>query len=118
MGVPACPIFCHLGIFSVTFFGCLRVLLWSSADERFKSWDKIKFPMLIPAVLMFIFGSLDISFALRQNINAFILSGGHAIEKFEETTSWLIYMKMVDYVAQTCIGDGILVRWRSVISRR
>jgi len=110
MGEFACPIFCHLGIFFVTFFSCLRVLLWSSCDERFKSWDKINFTMLLPAVLMFIFGSMDVSFSLRQNINAFILSGGHAIEEFEKTTSWLIYMKMVDYVVQTCIGDGILVR--------
>ena len=84
--------------------------MWSSADERFKSRDKINFTMLLPALLMFFFATMEVSLAVRQNIEAFILLGGDVIEEFKHTSRWVIYMRMVDYVAQTCIGDGILVR--------
>ena len=96
------------GILLTTFVGCMRVLLWSRTEQRLKSLDKINFAMLIPALLMFIFASLDISFDLRQNVQAFVESED-AIEEFEKTSNWLVYMKMVDYVIQTFIGDGILI---------
>ena len=66
--------------------------------------------MLISALLMFFFATMEVSLALRQNIEAFILLGGNVIEEFEHTSKWVIYMRMVDYVVQTFIGDGILVR--------
>ena len=59
---------------------------------------------------MFFFASMEVSLALRQSIEAFILLGGDVKEEFDQTSKWVIYMRMVDYVAQTCIGDGILVR--------
>jgi len=65
--------------------------------------------MLLPAVFMFFFASMDVSLAVRQNVEAFILLGGDVTKEFEQTPRWVIYMRMVDYVAQTCIGDGILV---------
>jgi len=62
---------------------------------------------------MFFFATMDVSLAVRQNVEAFILLGGDVIdviEEFNHTSKWVIYMRMVNYIAQTCIGDGILVR--------
>jgi len=97
----------------VTFFTCLRVLLWSSAHENFKSRHNISFPMLLSAVFMFFFATMDVSLAVRQSIEAFIFLGGDVIAEIEQTSRWVIYMRVVDYVGQTFIGDGILVRWVS-----
>ena len=92
----------------MTFFNCLHVLLWSG--EHFKSRDKINFTMLISALLMFFFATMDVSLAVRQNIEAFILLGGDVVAELENTSRWVIYMRVVDFVAQTLIGDAILVR--------
>ena len=66
--------------------------------------------MLLPALLMFFFATMEVSLAVRQSIEAFILLGGDVTEEFEDTSRWVIYMRMVDYIAQTFIGDGVLVR--------
>jgi hypothetical protein len=61
--------------------------------------------MLVPAVLMFIFASVDVSYALRQNIEAFVES------PTDTSARWLMYMRMVDYIVQISIGNAVLV-WR------
>lgn len=96
------------GIFLVTFFKCIRVLFVTS-EGQLKSPRDLNWKMLIPAVLMFIFASLDVSFGLRHNIEAFIYFQGDPKVDFEDSSNWLVYMKMVNYVAQTFIGDAILI---------
>lgn len=96
------------GIYLVTFFDCIRVLLW--LDGGFKPKDIINKKMLIAALLMFVFGSLDLAFGLRHNIVAFIDFEGDPIEQFTNTSYWVNVMKMVCFVAQTFVGDAILVR--------
>lgn len=65
--------------------------------------------MLVAALLMFLFASLDVAFHLRHNLEAFVYFDVHPIETFEQTSNWINVMKMACYVAQTFIGDSILV---------
>lgn len=100
------------GMFLITFFHCLRVLLWE--DGHIKSWRRLHWKMVIASLLMFSFASLDIAFGLRHNIEAFVYFQGGAIEDFEKLSYWVNVMKMVDYVGQTFVGDAILVGSPSV----
>ncbi|KAF5309388.1 hypothetical protein D9619_012292 [Psilocybe cf. subviscida] len=102
------------GIYLVTFVLCLQVLLWDSAHVRFKhpaAWNR---PLLLAALLMFVFGTLDVVLGLQHNLKAFwfgIISGqikGPA-EEFAKISEWVNVMKFVDYEAQTLVGDGILL---------
>lgn len=97
----------HLGIFLITFVSCVRVLVL--LDRRWKPTSEINFKMLVAAILMFIFASMDVAFGLRHNIEAFIYFDGDPIVQFNNTSDWINVMKMVNYVAQTFIGDCILV---------
>ncbi|KAF8652581.1 hypothetical protein AX16_004334 [Volvariella volvacea WC 439] len=96
-----------MGIYLVTFFSCLRVLL--HPEDRFKRLRDINFKMLIAALLMFTFASLDVAFGLRHNLDAFVAYDGDPIEEFEKISYWVNVMKMGCYVAQTFVGDAILL---------
>lgn len=86
--------------------------------------------MLVVALLMFMFGTFDgahttcfrpsssvlrghflVAFGLRHNLDAFIYyhGTGGAAEEFQDIGYWVNIMKTVDFVAQTAIGDSILV---------
>ena len=65
--------------------------------------------MIVASLLMFVIASLDVAFHLRHNLEAFIWYNGPAIEHFNETSSWINVVKMGCYVAQTFVGDSILV---------
>ncbi|KAF5310296.1 hypothetical protein D9619_010551 [Psilocybe cf. subviscida] len=102
------------GIYLVTFVLCIQVLLWDSAHARFKhpgTWNR---PLLVAALLMFIFGTLDVALGLQHNLKAFwfgIQSGqiqGPA-DEFARISEWVNVMKLANYDAQTFIGDGILL---------
>ncbi|KAF8345147.1 hypothetical protein F5887DRAFT_1282876 [Amanita rubescens] len=97
----------RFGMFLITFFHCLRVLVWE--DGHIKSWRRLHWKMLVASLLMFIFASLDVAFGLRHNIEAFVYFQGGAIEDFERLSNWVNVMKMVDYVGQTFVGDAILL---------
>ncbi|KAF8151529.1 hypothetical protein B0H34DRAFT_728007 [Crassisporium funariophilum] len=95
------------GIFLVTFFACLRVLLW--LEGGFKPVHSINKKMLVAALLMFTFASLDVAFHLRHNLDAFVHYDGDPIDEFAKTSYWVNVMKMGCYVAQTFVGDAILL---------
>jgi hypothetical protein len=86
---------------------CLRVLL--ILDGRFKPIARIHITMLCAAFAMFVFASLDVAFHLRHNIEVFIYHPGDPIAQFSEMANWLNVISMGCYVAQTFIGDSILV---------
>ncbi|RXW13945.1 hypothetical protein EST38_g11912 [Candolleomyces aberdarensis] len=113
------------GIYLITFFSCIRVLLWR--DGKMKSWGSINKMMVLAAFGMLVFGTLDVSFGLRRNLDAFVFQfakGVHPADEFAEISDWVNVMKFADYAAQTFIGDGILIyrcyiifnkRWRVVV---
>ncbi|KAF5309750.1 hypothetical protein D9611_013619 [Ephemerocybe angulata] len=107
------------GIYLVTFFSCMRVLLWR--DGRLKAWSEMKKMMVIAALLMLVFGSLDVAFGLRHNLEAFVYQfakGVQPAEEFGKISKWLNVMKFANYAAQTFIGDGILLYRCYVIYNR
>ena len=95
------------GIFLVTFGMCMNVLLL-----RKPRGTPYKYNMIIVALLMFVFATLDVAFGLRHNLDAFIYytGPGGAKGEFGIISYWVNVMKSADYVAQTFIGDGMLVR--------
>ncbi|KJA15851.1 hypothetical protein HYPSUDRAFT_172188 [Hypholoma sublateritium FD-334 SS-4] len=95
------------GIFLVSFFACMRALLWSGTwFKPFHMWNK---KMLTASLLMFTVASLDVAFHLRHNLEAFIWFDGDPIEDFDRTSAWLNVIAMGCYVVQTFIGDAILI---------
>ncbi|KAF9492859.1 hypothetical protein BDN71DRAFT_1396016 [Pleurotus eryngii] len=116
------------GVYLVTFVACLRVLLIApsstassfSLRDYFKPLRHINKPMLFAALLMLIFATLDVAFGLHNNILAFVktppvLIGDDGTEEggpevvFDDIGRWTNVMKMVNYVAQTFVGDSILL---------
>jgi hypothetical protein len=85
----------------------MKALLWS--EGGFKTAQAINWKMVFPSLGLLVFGTLDVAFGLYHNVQAFILIRNPAAV-FSNTSYWVNVMKMVDYVGQTFIGDGILVR--------
>jgi hypothetical protein len=65
--------------------------------------------MFLAAIVMFVCASLDVAFHLRHNLDVFVATQSDAIEEFSKTSSWINVMSMGCYVAQTFVGDSILV---------
>ncbi|KAF4580655.1 hypothetical protein EYR40_003053 [Pleurotus pulmonarius] len=91
-----------------------------SLRDYFKPLRHINKPMLFAALLMLIFATLDVAFGLHNNILAFVKTppiviaddgteegGPEAV--FDDIGRWTNVMKMVNYVAQTFVGDSILL---------
>lgn len=97
------------GIYLVTFVKCMKFLLW--ADGAFKPLYQLHYKMLVGALLMFIFGTLDVAFHLRHNLDAFVGAPNPqaVLDHFNDTSNWINVMKMVAYVLQTFVGDAILL---------
>ena len=66
---------------------------------------------LIVALLFFIVATLDVALLLRHVLDAFIWyrGSGGAIAELSDISYWVNVMKTVTYVAQTSVGDGMLV---------
>ncbi|KAH7882666.1 hypothetical protein F5I97DRAFT_1931276 [Phlebopus sp. FC_14] len=97
------------GVNLITLVQCLHSLLWSDAANSFKR--KINWPMLTVTLLMGLVATLDVAFALRHNLYAFVYytGPGGAAAAFANIAYWVNVMKAVDYIIQTIIGDGMLV---------
>ncbi|EKM60639.1 uncharacterized protein PHACADRAFT_246673 [Phanerochaete carnosa HHB-10118-sp] len=99
------------GIFLVTFGLCVKALLCVRDQLVLKPLKDVNWGMFCVAVLMLIFATFDVAFGLRHNLDAFIFytgPGGPTAE-FQDLRSWINIMKTVDFVAQTSIGDAILI---------
>ena len=66
---------------------------------------------LIVALFFFIVATLDVALLLRHVLDAFIWyrGSGGAIAELSNLSYWVNVMKTVTYVAQTSVGDGMLV---------
>jgi hypothetical protein len=86
-------------------------VLFSSNEGRFELPRGMKLGMTIAALGMLVFGTLDVAFGLMHNIEAFVWFSQlrDPEETFGDISDWVNVMKMVNYVAQTFIGDSILV---------
>jgi len=104
------------GLYIVSFGACVRIL-FSGAGVG----SGINRTMLIAAVSMAIFGTLDLALALRHVLDAFIWyhGPGGATAEFENVSFWIQVTRTGCYVVQTLIGDLILIyRCYVVYNRR
>ncbi|KAF8208494.1 hypothetical protein K438DRAFT_1812301 [Mycena galopus ATCC 62051] len=98
------------GIYLVTFFLCLRALLFNAELEPRRLRD-LNWPMLAIVLVMGTFATLDVVIGLLHNIQAFVIfkGPGGAAGEFSNISDWVNIIKTVDVVAQTTIGDGMLI---------
>lgn len=109
------------GMFLVTFGLCIKALLCRRDQLVLKPLRDVHWGMFVVAILMFIFATFDVAFGLRHNLDAFIFykGPGGPTEEFQDIGYWVNIMKTVDFVAQTSIGDAILIyRCWMVYSKR
>ncbi len=66
--------------------------------------------MVAAASAMLVFASLDVAFHLRHNLYAFTIYEGEPGDEFSKVSNWISVGSMACYVAQTFVGDSILVR--------
>ncbi|KAF9061677.1 hypothetical protein BDP27DRAFT_1234871 [Rhodocollybia butyracea] len=98
------------GIYLVTLAQCLYALLFERSHE-FRLKKKINWTMLVVTLLLCVFATIDVAIGLRHNLVAFVYfqGPGGPIAVFSDISNWINIMKTVDYVAQTFIGDGMLI---------
>ena len=80
------------GIYLVTFGMCIHALFWGPTGRK----ERYNWSLVAVAAGMFIFATLDIAFALRHNLDAFIFyqgPGGPTAE-FEDISDWVNVMKV------------------------
>ncbi|KAJ7719956.1 hypothetical protein B0H16DRAFT_1218975, partial [Mycena metata] len=98
------------GIYLVTFFLCLRSLLFK-ANFELKWFSDLNWPMLLVTLIMCVFSTLDVAIGLMHNIQAFILykGPGGASQELSRISDWVNIIKTVDVLLQTTLGDGMLI---------
>ncbi|KAF7353728.1 hypothetical protein MVEN_01058000 [Mycena venus] len=98
------------GIYLITFFLCLRSLLFNSNYDR-KRLSELNWPMLAVCLCMCAFATIDVAIGLLHNIQAFVLyqGPGGAAEEFSNISDWVNIIKTVDVVMQTTLGDAMLI---------
>ncbi|EIM87037.1 uncharacterized protein STEHIDRAFT_130561 [Stereum hirsutum FP-91666 SS1] len=71
----------------------------------------IKWNMVLISLAMFIFATLDVAFGLVHNLDAFVYykGNGGAVAEFSIVSNWVNVMKSADFLAQTSIGDAMLI---------
>ncbi|PSS29864.1 hypothetical protein EW026_g7441 [Hermanssonia centrifuga] len=108
------------GIYLVTLGHCSRTLLFESDRFVLKRRKEIKWIMVTAALLMAIVATLNVSFILRHILNAFIYykGPGGATAELSDIGNWVNVMQTADYVAQTAIGDSVLIYRLYVIYNR
>jgi hypothetical protein len=79
------------GVYLVTVGMCIRVLFWENTGRR---RERLNWPLIVVAALMCTFATMDVSFGLRHNLDAFIFykgPGGPNAE-FEDISYWVNVM--------------------------
>ena len=79
--------------------------------DRRRTFTRQRIVLLVVAIALFTFATLDVALLLRHVLDAFIWyhGPGGAIGEFEDISYWVNVMKTVAYNAQTSIADGMLV---------
>ncbi|KAJ4469978.1 hypothetical protein C8J55DRAFT_537743 [Lentinula edodes] len=99
------------GVYLVTLVQCIDCLVVEHHDHGIRFRKKINWTMLVVALLLCLFATLDVAFGLRHNLDAFIYYKGQggAVAELQDISYWVNVMKTADYVAQTFIGDAMLI---------
>ncbi len=86
------------GIFLVTFFQCMRHLVWDAKGDL-RPAKTINWPMFCVAMLLAFFSTFDVALGLMHAIEAFIEyhGPGGSDARFTGLTDWVNIMKVSDY---------------------
>ncbi|KAF9016261.1 hypothetical protein BDZ89DRAFT_1166345 [Hymenopellis radicata] len=100
-----------LGFFLITFVQCIAILLRDTSRSGWRSLRSINWPMLVVAILLFVFATLDVALSVVHNIQAFVFYSGEdgPTGDFSQISDWINIMRTVTVVFQTTIGDGMLI---------
>lgn len=82
------------GAYLVTLGNCLRVLIFVEDNRGLHLKQKINWPMLAVALLLATFATLDVTFGLRHNLDAFVYYQGPAVEELHNISYWVNVMKV------------------------
>ncbi|PBK63289.1 hypothetical protein ARMSODRAFT_1058087 [Armillaria solidipes] len=97
----------RLGFYLITSFSCFRELLTS--DGSLKSGHTINYKMVAASLWLLVFSTLYVACHLRFILDAFIYSSGEPIDTFRDMSHPVNVMLLVTFVAQTFMGDCILL---------
>jgi len=95
------------GIFTISFSLCIWVLVFRNGRDR-----PVNLVMLIVAILLFVFASSDIAFALVQAIDGFVLyTGAGGPNQYFSTAgaNWVNLARLACTGFQTGVADGLLL---------
>ncbi|KAJ3554032.1 hypothetical protein NM688_g3313 [Phlebia brevispora] len=96
------------GVFVVSLAWCLRALLCHEDRLIVKSSRQIRWWAVVITVLMAVIATADVAINLRLCLSGFVWNDNAAV-LFDDTSNWMNIMGYVDYIAQTAIGDAILI---------
>ncbi|KAJ6586261.1 hypothetical protein DFH09DRAFT_1431952 [Mycena vulgaris] len=98
------------GFYLITLVLCLRALLFN-ANFEFKKPTKLTWSMLAVMLMMGTIATVDVATGLLHNIQAFVLykGPGGAAQEFANISDWVNIIRTVDTLAQTLLGDGMLI---------
>lgn len=82
------------GIYLVTFAACIRTIVWSGPELRWRSRFKNHWSMLAVVLLLFVCSSLNLSLGLLRIFQAFLCSvGSDYVEDFGQ--DWISIVKVI-----------------------
>lgn len=89
------------GVYLVTLGMCLRALFWGNTGRK----KRYNWPLIVVALLMFVFSTFDVALGLRHNLDAFIYykGPGGPIEEFKDISYWVNVMKVRAGLCRYCI---------------
>lgn len=85
------------GLFLVTFFPCLKALLWRD-DSGFSSLQSIPWTMLIFCLIFATFATLDLFFQFYRALEAFT-SSSDAFTVFTNISDWTNVVQVIEIVS-------------------
>ncbi|TFK32661.1 hypothetical protein BDQ12DRAFT_638462 [Crucibulum laeve] len=97
------------GIYLVTCGYCAQQLFM--VNGRCKRLGEYHWPMVIVAILLLIFSTLDVAMGFYHNLWAFVLytGTGGALEAFHNISFWVNVIKTTNVLVTANIGDGVLI---------
>ncbi|KAJ3735992.1 hypothetical protein DFJ43DRAFT_1150788 [Lentinula guzmanii] len=102
----------YTGIYLVTFFACIHDLLVSHGHDLscvLKRRKDIHVKMIIGAICLLFFATLDLAAGIKLNLRVFLSLRGNTAEDFGDISYWVNVLKMVSFVGQLFTGDTILL---------
>ncbi|KAH9923360.1 uncharacterized protein B0H18DRAFT_1015365 [Fomitopsis serialis] len=95
------------GIHVVTFAACMYAWFWRHRTLRASN----RWPWMVVAIALFIFGTIDVCFNFYHNLVAFVFftGPGGANAEFEDISNWINVMRSVWWYLQALISDAALI---------